>query len=68
LLPFSRALQLTWSGQWTLGAWQNTVLTAALLVATVWAAWRFGRSPIELVSPRTDAAVVRALRERFGTP
>ncbi|MGH7644071.1 MAG: metal-dependent hydrolase [Gemmatimonadales bacterium] len=23
LLPFSRALELTWSGQWTLGAWQK---------------------------------------------
>ena len=66
LLPFSRAVQLTWSGQWTLGAWQNTVLTAALLIATVWAAWRFGRSPLGLISPEADDRVVRALRGRFG--
>ncbi len=68
LLPFSQGLQLTWSGQWTLGAWQNTLLTSVLLVATVWAAWRFGRSPLALVSARADEAVVRALRGRFGYP
>ena len=68
LLPFSRAVQLTWGGQWTLGAWQNAVLTAALLIATVWAAWRFGRSPLGLVSPKADDGFVRALRGRFGMP
>src|SRR5919108_3088545 len=27
LLPFSKALQLSWGGQWELNAWQNFVVT-----------------------------------------
>ncbi len=68
LRPFSRALELTWSGQWQLGAWQNTAITAGLLAACVWAAWRWGRSPVGLVSARGDAAFVEVLRRRFGAP
>jgi hypothetical protein len=67
LLPFSQAAQLTWSGQWTLGAWQNTVFTALLLLGTVVAAWWFGRSPLEFVSLRGDGAVVGTLRARVRT-
>lgn len=68
LLPFSNAWQLTWSGQWTLSSWQNGALTGVLIALTVWAAWRFGRSPLGLFSPRADAVFVETLRARFGRP
>ncbi len=66
LLPFSIAWQWTWSGQWALNAWPNMVITALLLAATIYLAWRRGTSPLELVSARADKAVVEALRRRFG--
>ena len=68
LSPFSQAWQLTWSGQWRFNSWQNTTILAALLIATLWAAWRYGRSPVGLVSAKGDAEFVRTLRTRFGTP
>jgi len=68
LSPFSSALQLTWSGQWVLSSWQNSTLTGVLLVLVVWAAWRYGRSPLGLFSPAWDAVFVETLRARFGTP
>jgi LexA-binding, inner membrane-associated putative hydrolase len=64
LRPFSNAAQLTWHGQWALNAWPNFVITIALLLATLWLAWKYGRSPVELVAPRTDAEVVSAVRAR----
>ena len=66
LSPFSQAWQLTWSGQWRFNSWQNTTILAALLVATLWAAWKYGRSPAGLLSAKWDGEVVRALRDRFG--
>ena len=66
LLPFSRAWQLSWSGQWELNAWPNFVVTGALLVLTFSLAWRRGYSPLEMVSGRADRAFVAALRRRFG--
>jgi len=68
LQPFSSVWQMTWSGQWFLGAWQNTAITAVLLMATVVVTWRFGYSPVGLISPRGDAVFVNALRGRFGAP
>jgi hypothetical protein len=65
LLPFSNALQLTWSGQWALNAWPNLVITAVLIGAAVLLAWRRGFSPLEMFSKRADAAFVCALRARF---
>jgi inner membrane protein len=64
LKPFSSALQLTWQGQWGLNAWQNVVITATLLIATFWLAWRHGFSPLEMVSSKADAAFVGVLRRR----
>lgn len=61
LLPFS-GWELSWQGQWSLNGWQNLVITVALLVATVLLARVKGISPVELFSPRADAAVVRTLR------
>lgn len=65
LLPFSRAWDLSWSGQWALNAWPNFVITGVLLVATLVLAWRNGYSPLEMVSQRADRAFVAALRQRF---
>lgn len=68
LLPFSNAWQLSWSGQWRLSSWQNSTLTGVLMAVIVWAAWRYGRSPLGLFSPRGDVVFVQTLRARFGTP
>lgn len=68
LAPFSNAWQLSWSGQWWVGAWQNTLATFIFVFATVWLAWRLGHSPLGLFSPKADAAFVAALRARFGVP
>lgn len=65
LKPFSSALQLTWHGQWGLNAWQNVVITSALLLVTLWLAWWRGFSPLEMVSISADTAFVDVLRRRF---
>jgi hypothetical protein len=65
LLPFSNHVQLTWSGQWVLNAWPNFVITAALIVTTVFLARQRGYSPLEMFSLKADCAFVRALRTRF---
>ena len=68
LLPFSGAWNLTWSGQWSLNAWPNFVVTIAALLLTFFFAWRRGYSPLELVSKRMDRKFVETLRARFGNP
>lgn len=65
LKPFSSAAQLAWHGQWALNGWQNFVITGLLLAATLWIAWRFETSPLELVSESTNRAFTRTLRQRF---
>jgi membrane-bound metal-dependent hydrolase YbcI (DUF457 family) len=65
LKPFSSALELSWPGQWGLNSWPNVAITVALLLATLWLAWRRGFSPLEMVSQKADAALVDALRQRF---
>ena len=65
LLPWSRAWDLTWSGQWALNAWPNFVISGALLAATFYLAWRRGFSPLEIVSLKLDRAFVATLRARF---
>ncbi len=64
LKPFSNALQLTWHGQWALNGWQNFAITGLLLAATFWIAWKYGSSPVELVSERWNRKFVQALRQR----
>jgi inner membrane protein len=68
LWPFSEAWQLAWSHQWGLKAWPNVSITVVLLALTLYWAWKRGRSPLELVSGKGDAALVRTLRHRFGDP
>lgn len=65
LLPF-HDWEWTWSGQWRLDSWQNLVITAALVVATIVIACRRGWSPVEIASPRADAKVVAVFRKWFG--
>lgn len=65
LNPFSSAWQWAWSGQWALNAWQNFVILFLALGFTFWVARKYGRSPLELVSSRADAAFVEAVRRRF---
>ncbi len=64
LYPFSKQT-FAWEGQWELNAWPNLLVTALLLAVTATLAVRRGRTPLELVSTRADAAVVAALRRRF---
>lgn len=65
LLPFSRAWQWTWQGQWALNAWPNFAITGAALALMFYLARSRGFSPLEMVSLRADAAFVRTLRDRF---
>ncbi len=65
LLPFTKDLQLTWSGQWQLNAWPNVALTIGLLLITFRLAWSRGYSPVILVSPKADAVFIETLRKRF---
>ena len=67
LFPFSNSLQLTWHGQWALNAWPNILITVILIFITLWLAWRVGRSPLEFVSVKADAAMVNTLRGRFSS-
>ena len=66
LKPFSGALQLSWHAQWLLNAWQNFLITGFLLAVTLWLAWKYNSSPLELVSVRANRGLARALRRRFG--
>ncbi len=61
LKPFSDHLQLVWHGQWALNAWQNYVITIALLVLTILIARREGVSPVEILSTNADKALVTVL-------
>lgn len=65
LQPFSSSLQFAWRGEWALNAWPNVALTVALLLVTLWLAWRRGFSPLEMISTKADAALVATLRQRF---
>ena len=62
--PFTTAT-VTWDGQWALNAWPNLVVTLAALAATVDLARRRGRSPVEILSLRADAAFIATLRRRL---
>jgi LexA-binding, inner membrane-associated putative hydrolase len=66
LKPFSNAMQLTWQGQWALNGWQNFAFTGLLLLTTLWLAWKYNTSPLELVSQPANHAFTRVLRQRFS--
>ena len=64
LAPFSLR-ELSWTGQWSLASWQNVGLTVLLLIASALLGKRRGRTVVEAVSLRADAAVVLVLRRRL---
>jgi membrane-bound metal-dependent hydrolase YbcI (DUF457 family) len=64
--PLSMAHEEVWTGQWPLVGWQNMLITAVLLVIVLRRAWSHGYSPLTCFAPRTDAALVAVLRQRFG--
>ena len=65
LYPFSKHA-FAWQGQWELNSWPNILITLALLGGIAVLAVRRGRTPVELVSTRADAALVHALQQRFA--
>ena len=65
LYPFSTKWTLAWSGQWELNAWPNILITVLVLGVTLFLAHKRGRSPLEMVSLKADAAIVAGLRKRF---
>jgi hypothetical protein len=52
-------------GQWELASWQNVVITVAALLASIHLGVRRGRTLVEALSTRADAAVVDVLRRRW---
>ena len=66
LKPFSNAVQLTWHGQWALNAWQNFAITGCFLVTTFWIAWKYGSSPVELISQPANRTLIQTLRHRLS--
>jgi hypothetical protein len=66
LKPFSNAMQLTWHGQWALNGWQNFAFTGLLLLTTLWLAWKYNTSPLELVSQPANHAFTQVLRQRLS--
>jgi hypothetical protein len=67
LKPFSNSIQLAWHGQWPLNSWQNFLITGIFLLATLWFAWKYASSPLELVSQPANRALTQTLRQRFPT-
>lgn len=65
LQPFSGA-ELSWSGQWNLASWQNSVIGLGATLAVLACAVPYSRTLVELVSLKADAEVVKAIRARFG--
>jgi len=57
--------EYSYGGQWGLGSWQNVAIMVALVAAAVHLAKRRGRSIVEAISPRADAAVVAVFRRRW---
>jgi inner membrane protein len=64
LKPFS-GIEIAWRGQWALNAWPNALITAVLILISLWLARRRGFSFMELFSHKADAGLVAWLHERF---
>jgi inner membrane protein len=56
----------SWSGQWNLASWQNSLIGLAATLACLACALPFGRTLVEAFSPRWDAEVVKTVRRRFA--
>jgi membrane-bound metal-dependent hydrolase YbcI (DUF457 family) len=66
LMPLSDAWTIAWQGQWPLVSWQNTSITALLIVVALALALRLRISPCELFSESADRKVVEALQARWS--
>ncbi len=55
-----------WKRQWRLDGWQNQIIFATLLAASIWLAVKRGYSFVEVVSARADKVFVQVLRKWFG--
>jgi hypothetical protein len=55
-----------WKHQWKLDGWQNQIIFAALLGASIWLAVKRGYSFVEVVSERANKIFVQVLRKWFG--
>jgi hypothetical protein len=66
LMPPSEALTINWSGQLPLTRWQNTTITALLMVHALALAVRRGYSPVSLFSAKADVGFVAVLRKPWN--
>lgn len=66
LYPVYPDFRVSWSGQWELNAWPNVAITFALLLLSLYLAWKRGYSPVGIISSNADHAFVDTLRKRFG--
>jgi hypothetical protein len=53
---------------WPFTSWQNYAAFSALLAWTVWIAARYRRTPIEVLTPRLDRAIIARLPARASRP
>lgn len=59
LYPFDASFELTWSGQWELNAWQNSVIMATSLGACLYIAAKRRYSFMEVFGKRFDKEVFK---------
>lgn len=64
LWPFSLT-ETSWSGQWNLASWQNSLIGLAATLLVLGCAVPFRRTIVELFSLSADAKVVAAVRARL---
>ncbi len=67
LWPFSR-VETSWSGQWNLASWQNSLIGLAATLSVLACAVPFKRTMVELFSLTADAQVVATIRRRLLGP
>ncbi len=60
--------ELQWGNAWPFFSWQNLSTFGVMLAITFWIAWRWGRTPLEWITPRLDDQIVRSLRPKRGGP
>lgn len=65
LAPFSENFTFSWSGQWQLNAWQNVMLTIALLIFMFMRSITHGHSVVSLFSNRAHEIFVYTIRSRW---
>ncbi len=65
-VPFTNEWSWTWSGEWALNAWPNTLITAVALVTSIWLAHRRGYWFLDLFNRHYDRRVLALLRIHGG--